>query len=605
MSIGLNSLYPPKKKDYPDLIGINTRGPVTQSMTTIASDAQTMPRAPMMSAQNPSVAARQTTTMNDLSNKFKAGTAQMQAGVMDRTPDPQVVQAARERAAMAQAGGSPLSQINAGLEGRTRGMQIATDAVARATPESRSPIAGMSPLAGQAAEMTAGADRARMQREQETADYHNGIKKWNQDLKADTNGNGIPDRDEAVATNFGKFGINTIGQLDSMNSKYNIYKQAYNQDAEAQKTSRPMTFEEFAKNEYENFKTRPLYGVPDSGNPEGGNSAFEDARQTVLAARQQQATAQAEQRAPRVEQARQQGLMQSARAQALAQGATPAQANQYGLAALQNDLAMREAQKLRDDQASVLAMQDAGQTKRAGVLADAQKYGADAGVRQAEAQAEGLTARQREASAAQMEQLKMKLADPVQRVQTIGQLMELHPDRASQSARLQAEQQFIQAYPNAPISQVQAAGERAAQSAITAAIPMWNAIVTDPQMQTLLPGQGGQSPLRAYTPPTPSEAMPSPSAGAVPGADWKSLPPAYEDEVIATIKKLEQFNGGKRPTRAQIEEQLLADGYAIDPVAPGYKTINQQIDEYLKSGDKKFTTPIKNPPLFDTTGAIN
>jgi hypothetical protein len=377
MSTGLGSLYPTKKKDYLDPTRFDTRGPVTQSMTMAASDAQTMPRPPLMSAQAPSLASRQTAAMNQLGSKFQAGTAQMKAGVLDRTPDPQAIQAARERAAMAQAGGSPMSQVNAGLEGRARGMQIATDAMSRATPESRSPLAGTSPLAGSAGYMTAGADAERARREAEKTAYHDGISKWTQDLKKDSNGNGIPDRDEAVAGKFGNLGINTIGQLDSINAKYNIYKSAYNQDRSAQKTSRPMTFDEFAKNEHENFKKRPLYGVPDSGSPDAGNSAFEDARQVVLDARKQQQAAAVEQRAPRVEQARQQGLMQTARAQALAQGYTPAQANQYGLAMLQQDTDIRQAQKLRDDQAAVLAMRDAGETTRTGVMADVQKYGYD------------------------------------------------------------------------------------------------------------------------------------------------------------------------------------------------------------------------------------
>lgn len=594
MSVGLQSLYKPKKLDYLDTKQLDTRGPATMASTQAASDMQTQPPAQVMSP-----IARQTAAMNQLSERFRAGTEQMRSGALGRTPDPQAVQAARERAAMAQAGGAPLSQINAATEGRARGVQIGNDAIARATPESRSPIAGLSPLAGSAAEMSAGADRARSQRAQETAQYHDGIKKWSQGLKADANGNGIPDRDEAVAGNFGKFGINTIGQLDSMNSKYSIYKQAYNQDTSAQKSSRPMTFDEFAKNEYENFRKRPV---------------FEDARSVVLEARKNQALADAEKRAPRVEQARQQGLMSAARAQALAQGYNPAQANQLGLQALQQDISIRESQKLRDDQASVLSMQDRGLTDRANIQGNAIKYGAEqqagaardasaSGIRQAEIQAEAALTRQKESSAAQMEQIKMKLADPAQRMQTIGQVMSLHPDRAGLAARTQAEQQFVQAYPNAPISQVQAAGERAARSAIAAAVPMWNAIVADPQMQTVLPG--GQSPLKAYTVPEPSAATQSPTAGAIPGGEWTAPKPAGELPVMSVIRKLEQFNGGQRPTREQIEEQLLSEGYAIDPTSPISSFINRQIDEYLKTGDKSFATPITNPPMFDTTGAIN
>jgi len=293
-----------------------------------------------------------------------------------------VVQAARDREAARQMGGVPVGIAQAVNQGRQDGTQLAAAAMANSTPESQSPLRGASPLAGAANDFRAMAGREAAQRAQAESQYAAGVQGNSAKAKLDANNNGIPDRDESVAAKFGNVGINNFSQLSNADAKYKIYMQGYRADKDAQASSRPMSFDEFAKNEQESFKKRPVYGLQQAAEQAGSppNMAYENARMAALGAREDRNAAMTEQRAGRVAQARDQALARSARVDALQRGADAGQANAYGNAMLARELGLREAQKVRTDQTNVLAMQDSGQTGRAQMFADAQRHASNAGV---------------------------------------------------------------------------------------------------------------------------------------------------------------------------------------------------------------------------------
>jgi|GEM_PF-3554964 len=343
---GLTPTYPPRQfAQQPELPTLApalpraaTRGPLSgpvaqqQMMDTVAPTQPVSTDSPLLRAQQ-DLAARMQARTNELNNSPEQAA---------------IVQAAKDR--FLQANGPS-------MQDQARRVGTEADRMAEARVASEARLANpstvpygarnvVSPLQGDAAHFQGMASRESAQNAADTQHYSDNISEWNNRLKADTNGNGIPDRDESVSTKFGGVGIHNINDLGAINAKYNIYMSGYRSDRNAMATSRPMSFDEFAKNEQDTFKKRPVFGVDAPSNIAAG--PYEMAREKVQIQREQNRMIAEQRRAPRVEMARNQGIQSSIIANALARGFNPQQANALAANAMASRFDAGQAQATRE-----------------------------------------------------------------------------------------------------------------------------------------------------------------------------------------------------------------------------------------------------------------
>lgn len=321
--------------------------PVVQAAPQIPPDIGPPTRA----AWTPTAAERQAHAMNEVTarNNPEALRRDVMSGNYGNTPE---VQAQLQQAAQARY----LLEQGPSMQNQTRRVGTEADRMAEARAASEARVANpstvpygarnvVSPLQGDAAHFQGMADREAAKNAADTQQYSDNIKRWSGQQKADANGNGIPDRDEAVSTKFGSVGIHNINQLQDVNAKYNTYMSGYRSDKNAMATSRPMSFDEFAKNEQETFKKRPVFGVDNPSNLAAG--PYELAREKVQNQREQQRGIDEQRRAPRVEMAQNQGIQSQIISNALARGYNPAQANQIAANAMASRFDAGQAEATR------------------------------------------------------------------------------------------------------------------------------------------------------------------------------------------------------------------------------------------------------------------
>lgn len=179
---------------------------------------------------------------------------------------PEDVLAARQRVAadlglmnsqgrMVGGGGIPVSQARALSEGRSD----AATRIANARGKAMLP-SYPSPLDGTAGQFQALAAREAADIKAADAKAVEQYQRYRTARDADTNGNGIPDRDEAVASKYGNMGITNVNDLQVASAKYNNYMRQFRRSG-LQDQMRPMSFDEFAKNQQEQRKSLPVFGL--------------------------------------------------------------------------------------------------------------------------------------------------------------------------------------------------------------------------------------------------------------------------------------------------------------------------------------------------------
>jgi hypothetical protein len=313
------------------------------------------------------------------------------AQIPPTTPGPAdqaVVDAAQQREAARMLGGASLAQAGAVAAGGTDAQGIiarASEPASVENPGGRSPardtpIGGYSPLAGDADNFNRLAGNERAKREQSDAENAARFERFRANRDRDDNNNGIPDRDEAVASKYGSVGINNVNELENMSARYNTYMRGYRSDPEARANTRAMTFDEFAKAEQESYKQRPVYGM-DQPAGEGGAARQPDGLARARAAGMEAARAQREQRlqalSPVRAMAQDRRLLNETMANALQMGFGRDQAAMMAQQALAEKRFNDEQRAARGDAIGLEQFRENAATGRATIAADAQRYGTD------------------------------------------------------------------------------------------------------------------------------------------------------------------------------------------------------------------------------------
>lgn len=230
--------------------------------------AQPMQRATMGSAPTASRVQPRPSAQN-ISDRIRSGYYNQAGAKMG--PDPADVMAARQRLAASQGlmnsdgrmvggGGMPVSQARALSEGR----QDAAARIANAKGRAMLPSAP-SPLDGSAAFFQGLNERSAADRAEADKAWNAKMDRYRASRDADTNNNGIPDRDEAVASKYGNMGINNVNDLSDASAKYRNYLRAY-RDSGMRGKARAMNFDEFAKGLQEQEKQLPVFDLAAASN---------------------------------------------------------------------------------------------------------------------------------------------------------------------------------------------------------------------------------------------------------------------------------------------------------------------------------------------------
>jgi len=301
---------------------------------------QMMPRASLQSPVAAPISQPTSPAMRGIgaTNALRSRIASLPRGL--NTPDPSAVLAARQRLAAEQAGGVPLSIAAAQSAGRQDAAKTIERAQGRGLQSSYP-----SPLAGSAAQFQS--MNPRTSAEMASADdWNRNRDNYSARLNRDEDGNGIPDRDDAVISKYGNLGINNVNELQKASREYKRYMTAYRQSG-MQDQARPMSFDEFAKGAQERRKTLPVFGLDQATSSPA------------------QPRERAQPNPMRVAQAQEQRRVRELAVMGMNQGMNPVQANQFALQTLSNErqaqFAANEAQAGRDLQLDQTAMNIEGQ----------------------------------------------------------------------------------------------------------------------------------------------------------------------------------------------------------------------------------------------------
>lgn len=308
--------------------------------------------------------------------------------VSSSAPDASAVRSAQQRQFANQLGGVSMSNAAAVHQGRKDAQAIIGRASQPKSPAQTTAAGAYSPLAGDAAHFQAMASRESSARAQKDAEGRAKFDAWVERRDADDNNNGIPDRDEAVASKFGSVGLNNMRELSRMNAKYSTYLKGYHADEEARATSRAMSFDEFAKAEQEAYKKRPVYGMSNGeSSPSDRNVAdtgqvdpLQAARASAIAAREREREERMNSPGMKMRQAQAQerSILNGAMVQARSMGYPPQAAMQYAQASLQNYLRQNAVGSERDWKSAESRADREVDFDKAKLTSETTKHGADA-----------------------------------------------------------------------------------------------------------------------------------------------------------------------------------------------------------------------------------
>lgn len=290
------------------------------------------------------------------------------------------MQVARQHEAARGLGGVPLDQAASVFAGRRDAQAI----INRSPQEiqqarlARTAQAQFSPLSGEASNFQAMNQATAADKAQKDAAWNTKMEDYKATKNADTNGNGIPDRDEAVATKYGNSGINSINDLAAVNAKYNVYMRGYKSNPEAMKSSRPMSFDEFAKANHADYNKRPVYGAEQSAGQQGGSpllAAIQAGRQANQKARTEQQNSPAAQAV--VAQRQNQVALTNLMGQAINMGYSQDQAAQIARNQMATNQQLANDQTVRNDAIGLEKLRQDAETGRTQIASDTQRHGID------------------------------------------------------------------------------------------------------------------------------------------------------------------------------------------------------------------------------------
>lgn len=243
-----------------------------------------------------------------------ARVAALPTAIPNAEVDPDVLAAAQDRQAFRASAGLPKYIRDARAAG-------AADAQAILARRRDDPRSALSPRAGDAAGFRA----LTAQRKAADQAYAQQVSEGYARQRADTNNNGIPDRDEVIAEKFGKHGINSFNELSRANAKYANYLKDWRANGQPGRAMKTDEFFAYLKKEGDQQEPwRP---------GESGESIARSGELIAQPSRQWRGELRPTQKQPsfRHIMARNQAIASSAAAFARARGATPAQANAIAL----------------------------------------------------------------------------------------------------------------------------------------------------------------------------------------------------------------------------------------------------------------------------------
>lgn len=207
-------------------------------------------------------AANETNAINALRNRIASIPT-----VTPGAPDPEVIANARRREYARQMGGVPDSIANANKLGKMEAEERIKN-----LPREPHSIVASGPLAQEHMQNPRGWDRLAADREAAAAREAEGDKAYRAEVAAgharmhkDSDGDGISDRDETIASKFGKYNINSFSQLQTATAAYNNYLKEWRAYG---KKGRPMKSEEFFAYQAKEENKKPAY-LPGQGAAEG------------------------------------------------------------------------------------------------------------------------------------------------------------------------------------------------------------------------------------------------------------------------------------------------------------------------------------------------
>lgn len=482
--------------------------------------AQPMRRATMGSAPTASrVQPAPRPTAQNISDRIRSGYYNQAGAQMG--PDPADVMAARQRLAATQAGGVPISQARALSEGR----QDAAARIANAKGRAMLPSAP-SPLDGSAAFFQGMNERSAADRAEADTAWNAKMDRYRASRDADTNNNGIPDRDEAVASKYGNMGINNVNDLSDASAKYRNYLRAY-RDSGVRGKARAMNFDEFAKGLQEQEKQLPVFDLAAASNVAPRERA-RPSEQRVAAAQER-------------------SRLNELTVMGQNQGLNPMAARQFALATLSNEKQLGAMQgETQAQRAAAQALQETEAGARTSVAQIQAEQAATAArnqmslqdmqfqERMAAAQAQNELEREKFGLAQQQMERENQRAD-------LGLAMKAQdPAIAYQDTLRVSTDKWRQLYPNDP-QEVQRLARADAELAYNAAVaqrsPLRRAGV-DVGEDTPMPTD------YAYTPPRASVDMNS------------EMRPATAQEIIRMRQLLAERNGGRPISAEEIRREL-------------------------------------------------
>jgi len=296
------------------------------------------------------------------------------------------MRSAQQHDKAARMGGMSVDGAGATLAGRRDAQAFANRSPQEVQQARMTAASALSPLAGEAGNFQAMSQASAAQKSQKDAAWNEKMDGYEAKRDVDANNNGIPDRDEAVATKYGNSGINNISDLASVNAKYNVYMRGYKSNPEAMSSSRPMSFDEFAKANHAEYGKRPVYGAEQSAGNAGAQGGGGQASSPLLGAIQAGRDAASRSRAAEADsparQMRQQMAQERfAQINAMGQARNMGYSQEQAAAMAQNQTALNQQraneQTVRNDAIGLEELRQNAETGRTQLTTDAQRHGFD------------------------------------------------------------------------------------------------------------------------------------------------------------------------------------------------------------------------------------